>query len=67
MKTKYPFEDKTALVHNEETKEQSAEELIYKHDIKIQELDTRLRSLENLVNEMHNKVAPVWWSQNNHT
>lgn len=58
----YPFEDKTALKHNEETKEQSAEELIYEHDIKIQELDTRLRSLENLVNEMHNKVVPVWWS-----
>lgn len=63
----YPFEDKTALNHRKETKEQSAEELIYQHDIKIQELDTRLRSLENLVNEMHNKVAPVWWSQNNHT
>lgn len=63
----YPFEDKTALKHNEETKEQSAGDLIYQHDIKIQELDTRLRSLENLVNEMHNKVAPVWWSQNNHT
>ena len=31
----YPFEDKTALIHNEETKEQSAEELICKHDIKI--------------------------------
>lgn len=63
----YPFEDKTVLNHRKETKEQSAEELIYEHDIKIQELDTRLRSLENLVNEMHNKVAPVWWSQNNHT
>lgn len=35
MKTKYPFEDKTALKHKPETKEQSAEELIYKHDIKI--------------------------------
>lgn len=35
MKTKYPFEDKTALTHKPETKEQSAEELIYKHDIKL--------------------------------
>jgi len=37
MKPEYPFEDKTALimVHNKGTKEQSIEELIYKHDIKI--------------------------------
>lgn len=67
MKPNYPFEDKTALIHNEETKTQSTEELLYKQDIKIKELDTRLCSLENLVNEIHNKVAPVWWSQNNHT
>lgn len=59
----YPFEDKTALKHKPETKEPSTENLIYQHDIKIQELDTRLRSLENLVNEMHNKVAPVWWGK----
>lgn len=60
----YPFEDKTALKHTlEETKEPSADELIYQHDIKIQELDTRLRSLENLVNEIHNKVALVWWGK----
>lgn len=60
----YPFEDKTALKCTlEETKEQSPEQIIYNHDIKIQELDTRLRSLENLVNEMHNKVAPVWWGK----
>ena len=31
----YPFEDKTALHHKPETKEQSVEEFIYKHDIKI--------------------------------
>lgn len=35
MQTKYPFEDKTALHHKPETKEQSTEELIYKHDITI--------------------------------
>ena len=56
----YPFEDKTALIHNEETKEQRPEELIYKHDIKLQELETRLNSLENLVNDIHQSV-PVYW------
>ena len=56
----YPFEDKTALKHKPETKEPSAEELIYKHDIKLQELDTRLNSLENLVNQIHQAV-PVYW------
>lgn len=60
MKTEYPFEDKTALKHKKETKEPSAEELIYKHDIKLQELDTRLNSLENLVNTIH-QVVPVYW------
>lgn len=37
-------------------------ELLYQHDIKIKELVTRLNSLENLVNEMHNKY-PVWWDE----
>lgn len=56
----YPFEDKTALKHKPETKEQSTEELLYKHDVKLQELDTRLNSLENLVNKIHQAV-PVYW------
>ena len=60
MKTEYPFEDKTALKHKQETKEQSIEELLYQHDIKIHELDTRLNSLENLVNTIHQAV-PVYW------
>ena len=60
MQTNYPFEDKTALKHIEETKEQSIEELLYKQDIKIKELDTRLNSLENLVNTIHQAV-PVYW------
>ena len=60
MQTNYPFEDKTALKHKQETKEPSAEELLYQHDIKIQELDTRLNSLENLVNKIHQAV-PVYW------
>ena len=60
MKTEYPFEDKTALKHKQESKEQSIEDLIYKHDIKLQELDTRLNSLENLVNDLHQAV-PVYW------
>ena len=60
MKPNYPFEDKTALKHKPETKEPSAEELLYQHDIKLQELDTRLNSLENLVNQIHQAV-PVYW------
>ena len=60
MQTNYPFEDKTALKHIEETKEQSVEELLYQQDIKIKELDTRLNSLENLVNNIHQAV-PVYW------
>ena len=60
MQTNYPFEDKTALKHKQETKEQSTEELLYQHDIKIKELDTRLNSLENLVNKIHQAV-PVYW------
>lgn len=60
MKTEYPFEDKTVLKHKPETKEQSNEELLYQHDIKLQELETRLNSLENLVNEIHQAV-PVYW------
>lgn len=58
----YPFEDKTALKHKPETKEQSTEDLIYQQDIKIQELDTRLRSLEQLINIIHNHY-PVWWGK----
>ena len=60
MQTNYPFDDKTALKHKQETKEQSVEELLYQQDIKIKELDTRLCSLENLVNEIHQAV-PVYW------
>ena len=63
MKTEYPFEDKTALKHKQETKEPSTEELLYQHDIKLQELDTRLNSLENLVNTIHQAV-PVYWDNN---
>ena len=58
----YPFEDKTALKHKQETKEQSAEELLYQQDIKIKELDTRLCSLELLINTIHNHY-PVWWGK----
>ena len=63
MKTEYPFEDKTALKHKQESKEPSAEELLYQQDIKIKELDTRLNSLENLVNKIHQAV-PVYWDNN---
>lgn len=43
-------------------KEIPQDELLMQHDIKIQELDTRLRSLEQLVNIIHNRY-PVWWEE----
>lgn len=60
MKTEYPFEDKTALKHKQETKEQSVEELIYKHDIDIMQLECRLNSLENLVHQLHEAI-PIYY------
>lgn len=60
MKTEYPFEDKTALKHKQETKEPSVEDIIYKQDIKLQELDTRLCSLENIMNKVQNKLGIYW-------
>lgn len=60
MQTNYPFDDKTALKHVEETKEQSTEELLYQQDIKIKELDTRLCSLENIMNKVQNKLGIYW-------
>lgn len=60
MQTNYPFDDKTALKHIEETKEQSTEELLYQQDIKIKELDTRLCSLENIMNKVQNKLGIYW-------
>lgn len=60
MQTNYPFDDKTALKHIEETKEQNVEELLYQQDIKIKELDTRLCSLENIMNKVQNKLGIYW-------
>ena len=60
MKTNYPFEDKTALKHKQETKEPSAEELLYQHDIKIQELSIRMDQVENKLNLIMNKYNLYW-------
>lgn len=38
------------------------DDTLMKHDIKLQELDQRLCSLENIINAMHNKF-PVWWEK----
>lgn len=56
----YPFEDKTALKHIEETKEQSVDELIYKHDIKLKELSVRMNQVENNLNKIMNKYNLYW-------
>lgn len=60
MKTEYPFEDKTALKHKQETKEQSIEELLYKQDIKLQELSIRMDHVENKLNKIMNKYNLYW-------
>ena len=60
MQTNYPFDDKTALKHKNETKEQSPEELIYKHDISIMQIEHRLNSLENLVHQLHEAI-PIYY------
>lgn len=36
------------------------DDTLMKHDIKLQELDQRLCSLENLINAMHNKFPVLW-------
>lgn len=41
---------------------QQPDETLRQHDIKLLELDTRLRSLENLVNQIHNQI-PVYWEE----
>ena len=60
MKTEYPFEDKTALKHKQESKEPSAEELLYQHDIKLQELSIRMDHVENKLNLIMNKYNLYW-------
>ena len=60
MQTNYPFDDKTALKHIEETKEQSIEELLYKQDIKLQELSIRMDHVENKLNKIMNKYNLYW-------
>ena len=56
----YPFEDKTALKHKQETKEPSTEELLYQHDIKLQELSIRMDHVENKLNLIMNKYNLYW-------
>lgn len=60
MKTEYPFEDKTALKHKQEPKEQNLEDLIYQHDIKLQELSIRMDHVENKLNLIMNKYNLYW-------
>lgn len=60
MQTNYPFDDKTALKQKQETKEQSIEELLYKQDIKLQELSIRMDHVENKLNLIMNKYNLYW-------
>ena len=41
-------------------KEIPQDELLMQHDIKIKELDTRLNSLENIMNKVQNKLGIYW-------
>ena len=56
---KLPWE-KDELVKQPNNKEQNMNDIIYKLDIKVKELDTRLNSLESLCNQIHNQYG-VWW------
>lgn len=46
----------------EQAKEVSQEQMIYEHDIAIKQLETRLNSLENIINQIHNDYG-VWWNE----
>lgn len=46
----------------QEPQEHKPDDMLMKHDIKIMELDTRLRSLEQLCNAIHNQYG-VWWDE----
>lgn len=59
--------DTNFIEHIKKQQDVQPDETLSKHDIQLQrqavkllELDTRLRSLENLVNSIHNSI-PVWW------
>ena len=41
-------------------KEIPQDELLMQHDIKIKELDTRLNSMENIMNKVQNKLGIYW-------
>ena len=56
---KLPWE-KDELKKQPNNKEQNMNDIIYKLDIKVKELDTRMNSLENLCNEINNQYG-VWW------
>ena len=45
---------------SQKPQEHKPDDMLMKHDIAIKQLETRLNSLENLVNEIHNQV-PVYW------
>ena len=60
MKTEYPFEDKTTLKYKQEAKEQSVEELLYQHDVKLKELSIRMDHVENKLNLIMNKYNLYW-------
>ena len=60
MQTNYPFDDKTALKHKQETKEQRIEALLYKQDISIMQIEHRLSSLEKLVHQLHEAI-PIYY------
>lgn len=42
--------------------EPKPDNMLMNHDIKILELDNRLRSLEQLCNAIHNQYG-VWWTE----
>lgn len=60
---KYPFDvdSESPLIERPDNAPQDLNNVAYQHDIKLKELDVRLRNLEQLVNQLQNKVG-LWWS-----
>ena len=52
--------EKDELIKQPDNKEQNMNDIIYKLDTKVKELDTRMNCLENLCNQIHNQYG-VWW------
>ena len=54
------MKDPILEVVHQKPEEDKTNDMIMEHDIKIQQLETRLNSLENLVNRIIQNKPPYW-------